>query len=222
MQYVINLDRVIAALDYNGLKRLHHMHTQLDTIYRASNLYIRCFEKSPCIVNNDVMCQQANMFWEPKHMLLVAYITAYVVMYNWLYNGFWTRTGGWEFWLLPWRWHISIPLKTGRGISANICGLDDVFHPVDLGSGPCTPFIICIPQIIARFLLIEINSFYVTYIPKVGVTMLVYWMIWCCLVSGVLSVLCHGMDIGTCDIVHWSAAPHHCIAIRTVFVCALF
>ena len=29
--------------------------------------------------------------------------------------------------------------------------------------------------------------------------------------------LCHGMDIATCDIVHWSAAPHHRIAYRTVF-----
>ena len=29
--------------------------------------------------------------------------------------------------------------------------------------------------------------------------------------------LCHGMDIGTCDIVHWSAAPHHLIAYRTGF-----
>ena len=27
--------------------------------------------------------------------------------------------------------------------------------------------------------------------------------------------LCHGMDIGTCDIVHWSAASHDCIANRT-------
>ena len=33
--------------------------------------------------------------------------------------------------------------------------------------------------------------------------------------------LCHGMDIGTCDIVHWSAAPHDCIANRTGFWCAL-
>ena len=29
--------------------------------------------------------------------------------------------------------------------------------------------------------------------------------------------LCHGMDIGTCDIVHWSAAPHNRIANRTGF-----
>ena len=29
--------------------------------------------------------------------------------------------------------------------------------------------------------------------------------------------LCHGMDIGTCDIVHWSAAPHNHIANRTGF-----
>ena len=48
--------------------------------------------------------------------------------------------GGWEFWLLPWPWHIlSIPLKAGRGMSANTCWLDDVFPPDDLGSGPCTP-----------------------------------------------------------------------------------
>ena len=29
--------------------------------------------------------------------------------------------------------------------------------------------------------------------------------------------LCHGMDMGTCDIVHWSAAPHNRIANRTGF-----
>ena len=29
--------------------------------------------------------------------------------------------------------------------------------------------------------------------------------------------LCHGMDICTCDIVHWSAAPYNRIANRTVF-----
>ena len=46
---------------------------------------------------------------------------------HWLHNGFRTRTGGWEFWLLSERWHIlSIPLKAGRGISAESCGLDDV------------------------------------------------------------------------------------------------
>ena len=34
--------------------------------------------------------------------------------------------------------------------------------------------------------------------------------------------LCHGMDIGTCDIVHWSALLHYCIAYRTVFwVCVV-
>ena len=39
--------------------------------------------------------------------------------------------------LLPWGWHIlSIPLTTGRGTSAETCGLDDVFPPDDLGSHP--------------------------------------------------------------------------------------
>ena len=36
-----------------------------------------------------------------------------------------------------WCWHIlSIPLTTGRGTSAETCGLDDVFPPDDLGSRP--------------------------------------------------------------------------------------
>ena len=42
------------------------------------------------------------------------------------------RVGVWSF---PWRWHIrSILSMTGRGISAEICGLDDVFPPDDLCS----------------------------------------------------------------------------------------
>ena len=90
----------------------------------------------------------------------------------------------------PWRWHIlSFPLKAGRGISAETCGLDDVFPPDDIGSGPCTQFIMYIPHIIAAFLLNRINSFSETYIPKVGMAMLVYWMVCYCLVSGVLSVI---------------------------------
>ena len=83
--------------------------------------------------------------------------TAYVVMYTLIAYGFRTRTGIWEFEILPWRWHIlSIPLKAGQGISTETHGLDDVFPPDDLGSGPCTPFIIYIPYII---LVIRTNSF---------------------------------------------------------------
>ena len=58
---------------------------------------------------------------------------------NELTHDFWTRTGGWEFD----RSHgagtshiLSIPLTTGRGTSAETCGLDDVFPPDDLGSRP--------------------------------------------------------------------------------------
>ena len=32
--------------------------------------------------------------------------------------------------------HTLIPLTTGRGTSAEFCGLDDVFPPDDLGSRP--------------------------------------------------------------------------------------
>ena len=87
----------------------------------------------------------------PKTPLLLMW--SYI---KWQRNGFRTRTGGWEFWLLPWRWHIlSIPFKADRGISAETCGLDYVFPPYDLGSGPCTPFSIYIPHIIAAFLLFK-------------------------------------------------------------------
>ena len=42
-----------------------------------------------------------------------------------------------------------MPLKVGRVISAETCGLDDIFPPDDVGSGPCTPFIICLLLLIA-------------------------------------------------------------------------
>ena len=66
----------------------------------------------------------------------------------------------WEFYLLPWRWHIlSIPLNAGRGISAETCELDDVFPPDDLCSGPYTQFVIYIPYIIATILVIKKSLF---------------------------------------------------------------
>ena len=55
--------------------------------------------------------------------------------------------------------HPLHPIKAGRGISAETCGLGDVFPPYDFGSGPCTPFIRYIPYIIAAILVIKINSF---------------------------------------------------------------
>ena len=57
-------------------------------------------------------------------------------------NCVWKMVGVWS---LPWRWHIlSIPLTTGRGTSAETCGLDDVFPPDDLGSRPETLVLIYI------------------------------------------------------------------------------
>ena len=51
------------------------------------------------------------------------------------------------------------PIKSRSRNKRQTCELDDVFPPDDLGSGPCTPFIIYIPHIIAAFLLIKINFF---------------------------------------------------------------
>ena len=60
--------------------------------------------------------------------------------------------------LLLWPWYtLSIPLEAGRGISAETCGLDDVFSPDDRGSGLHIQFII-IPCIIASFYVTEISS----------------------------------------------------------------
>ena len=63
--------------------------------------------------------------------------TAYIVLYKWIDTWFLDSNRRVGVWSLPWRWHIlSIPLITGRGTSAETCGLDDVFPPDDLGSRP--------------------------------------------------------------------------------------
>ena len=63
--------------------------------------------------------------------------TAYIVLYKWIDTWFLDSNRRVGVWSLPWRWHIlSIPLTTGRGTSAETCGLDDVFPLDDLGSRP--------------------------------------------------------------------------------------
>ena len=44
---------------------------------------------------------------------------------------------------------LSTSLEAGGGISAQPCELDDVFPPDDLGSGPYTPTIVYITDIMA-------------------------------------------------------------------------
>ena len=63
--------------------------------------------------------------------------TAYVILYKLIDTWFLDSNRRVGVWSLPWGWHIlSIPLTTGRGTSAETCGLDDVFPPDDLGSRP--------------------------------------------------------------------------------------
>ena len=62
--------------------------------------------------------------------------TAYCIWYELIDTWFLDSNRRVGVWSLPWRWHIlSIPLTTGRGTSAETCGLD-VFPPDDLGSRP--------------------------------------------------------------------------------------
>ena len=90
--------------------------------------------------------------------------------------------------LLAWRWYIpSIPLEAGHGTSAQTCGLNDMFPPDDFVSGPYAPFIIYIPYIIATILVIKKALFWETCLPNVGVAILVYWMIWYCYYSFLVS-----------------------------------
>ena len=63
--------------------------------------------------------------------------TAYIVLYKLIDTWFLDSNRRMGVWSLPWRWHIlSFPMTTGRGTSAETCGLDDVFPPDDLGSRP--------------------------------------------------------------------------------------
>ena len=178
--------------------------------------YINCYKKT--FYCNDRKIAEFEMI-DTKTALLLMWQCI-----NWLHNGFWTRTGGSE--LLPWCWHILyIPLKAGRGIRAETYGLDDVFPSDNLGSGQCNPFIIYIPCIITAILVIKINSFYETCIPKVGVAKLVYWMIWYCycflLVSSVhfscmvQYSLYHNIDMGT--MWHCTLVSSNPSVYRTVF-----
>ena len=69
--------------------------------------------------------------------LLIKTPLLHIILYKWIDTWFLNSNRRVGVWSLPWRWHIlSIPLTTGRGTSAETCGLDDVFPPDDLGSRP--------------------------------------------------------------------------------------
>ena len=117
--------------------------------------------------------------------------------------------------------HPLHPIKTGRGKSTETCWLDDVFTPDDLSSCPYTLFIIYIPHIIAASLLIKTYSFLrdihtKSWYGHAGVLddliLSGFRRAFSCMFR---YSLCHGIDIGTCDIVHCSGAPHNRIANRT-------
>ena len=73
----------------------------------------------------------------PQHGMGKSPSKCYNVLYKWIDTWFLDSNRRVGVWSLPWRWHIlSIPLTTGRGTSAETCGLDDVFPPDDLGSRP--------------------------------------------------------------------------------------
>ena len=72
---------------------------------------------------------------------------------------------GWEFNCSHGASTSSIPSEASRGIHVEICGLDDVFPPNDIGSGLYTQFIIvCIPCIKAVIIVIELSAVLVSVV----------------------------------------------------------
>ena len=117
----------------------------------------------------------------------------------------------------PWEWHIlSIPLESGPGISAETCGLDDVFPPDDLGCSSYTPFIAYISHIIIALQVMKISACWEKRL--VWQWLCVGWyetVVLSCWISNVL-FNCVVQDFYIiiwiwvlCVIVHWSTAPHH-------------
>ena len=87
--------------------------------------------------------------WYQKLPYSTAYVVIYIYIY-WLRNGFSTRTWRLEYNFSHGAGTLSSVLEAGRGVSTETCGLDDVFPPDDLGSGPYTQSImIFIPWILA-------------------------------------------------------------------------
>ena len=105
--------------------------------------------------------------------------TAYVVMYNLITQFLLDKNRRMGALITPMApAHPLHTIKAGRGMSAEICGLNDVLLPGDLGSSPLTPFIIYIPYIIDALWVIKISSLLEAYISKVGVAMMVCCLIW--------------------------------------------
>ena len=69
--------------------------------------------------------------------------------------------------------HLLHPIKSRSRISAETCWFGNVFPPDDLVSGPCTPFIIYIPHIIAAFLLLQYT------LSKRHTYQKLVWPCWC-------------------------------------------
>ena len=114
---------------------------------------------------------------------------AYIVLYKWIDTWFLDSNRRVGVWSLPWRWHIlSISLTTGRGTSAEICGLDDVFPPDDLGSRPealCKYICMYIPytnSVIGRIYNEIVIQYWRSCTPSRS--------IWECTVPGLNAILC--------------------------------
>ena len=96
-----------ATIDHHG-PSIHSGH------YTAS---INCCK-------NNILLQRSHYYGITDKNSCTAYVISYKLIDTWFVDS-------------HWHWHIlSIPLTTGRGTSAESCGLDDVFPPDDIGSRP--------------------------------------------------------------------------------------
>ena len=118
-------------------------------------------------------------FWLTKYWVLATLLTNYITV---------------GVWLLPWRWHIrAILLIAGRWISAETCGLDNVFPPDDLCSRQET---LCWYVSIRMHYLYEFWLWDVLYICTH--TRSVVWFWWSCTPSQ-----CKGLALGRAWFLCW-------------------
>ena len=121
-------------------------HRSSWTVYTIRSLY--CIYQ---LLQKSIQLQRSHNcgvwnYWQQK----LLYCICLLYCMNWLTHELDSnrRMGVWS---LPCRWHIlSIPLTTGRGTSAETCGLDDVFPPDDLCSRPELTYI-CIYALLYEF-----------------------------------------------------------------------
>ena len=96
-------DRCSIPMDITIVLGLHKFSLQATIDHHGPSMYSGNYTASINCCKISFYCNDSKI-WNDWYQKLSS--TAYVVIYIFLlHNGFRTRAGGWDFWLLPWRWN---------------------------------------------------------------------------------------------------------------------